>query len=82
MVGSPMAAEVVEHVETRVSEGQLEEDDLEQWIEAEGCEDGRAKEIGHKLHNLLLNLTTGEVDAVVRRWEARAADMEEGCARP
>ena len=31
MVGSPMAAEVVEHVETKVSEGQLEEEEEEDF---------------------------------------------------
>ncbi len=42
MVGSPVAAESVEHVETKVPECQLEDEDFEQWIEVEGREDDRA----------------------------------------
>ncbi len=70
-------------METKVAEVQLEEDDFEQWIEVEGREDDRVKEIGRKLHNLLLNLTTGEANAVVKRCRGTHGLWHgKGCARP
>ncbi len=65
--GSVQVAEVLDHVEAKMAEDELQEDDYAQMAGVEGLDDDKLVEIGHAMHNLLLNLTTGEANAVVRR---------------
>ena len=69
--GSPKAAETLDWVETRMSEAELMEDGYAEKIADEDIDESQVKEIGAKLHNVLLSLTTGEANAVVRRCRER-----------
>ncbi len=69
--GSVQVAEVLDYVEAEMAGDELEEDDYAQMVGVEGLDDDKIVEIGHKMHNLLLNLTTGEANAVVRRFRGR-----------
>ena len=64
--------DIIEHVEAKVSEGDLEAADYADTIELEEeFEEGKTIEVSQKLYNLLLNLTTGEANAMVRRCRGR-----------
>ena len=68
--GDRKVAEILDVVETEMSEAQMEEAD---WVHLadEECDEEKVKEITEKLHNVLLSLTTGEANAVVRRCRGR-----------
>ncbi len=59
---SVQVAEVLDYVEPKMTEDELEDDDYGQVAGVEGLDDDKIVEIGHNLNNLLLNLTP---DAVV-----------------
>ena len=71
-VGSSDANDIIEYIEAKVSEEELERDDYAEKIdlEAEYDEDW-VVEISRKVYNLLLNLTTGEANAMIRRCRER-----------
>ena len=70
--GDMLAASVLDVVETQVSETNLEEDGYCVYVaEDDTCSEDQISKISTKLHNLLLNLTTGEANAVVRRCRGR-----------
>ena len=69
---SNVASDIIEHVEDKASENELGQDDYAEQIEIEKeVEEAKVKEISNKLYNLLLNLTTGEANAMVRRCRGR-----------
>ena len=77
-----LAASVLDVVETQVSETNLEEDGYYVCVaEDDTCSEDQIIKISKKLHSLLLNLTTGEANAV---GEAMPGDMDcshgSGCA--
>ena len=69
--GSVLTANILDFTEAKMAEADLEEDDFATMIAVDGCDEDKVQEIGSKLHNLLLNLTTGEANAVVRRCRGR-----------
>ena len=64
--GDGGVAELMEEVETKMVEAQVEE---KNWhtVAMENCDKEAVQDISVKLHNVLLILTTGEANAVVRR---------------
>ncbi len=69
--GSVATASVLDFTKAKMAEADLEEDDFATRIAMDGCDGDKVQEIGSKLRNLLLNLTTGEANAVVRRCRGR-----------
>ena len=69
--GSVEAAKVLDVVETKVTEQVLDEDDYPTYLVEENVDEEQIVVFSTKLHNLLLNLTTGEANAVVRRCRGR-----------
>ena len=69
--GSPKVAEMLDEVEAKLSELELEEEGFEEKLTDFPLDEDEVREIGHMLHNLLLSLTTGEANAVVRRCRGR-----------
>ena len=67
--GNPKVAEAMDHVE-QMAESELEN---EENVDSGGLGMTEAEmvENGHKMYNLLLNITTGEANAVVRRCRGR-----------
>lgn len=65
--GCRKMAQSLDWVETQTSEADLEKDDWTELISDNEITQETVKEMGAKLHNLLLSLTTGEANAVVRR---------------
>jgi hypothetical protein len=67
-----IAAEVLDIVEAKMSEAELEVD-VFPTVEVAGQEmdDDDLREIRNRMFNILLNLTTGEANAVVRRCRGR-----------
>ena len=61
----------MDFMEAKVAESELEKEIYSAIVDEAGCDEDEVIEIGHKLHNLLLNLTTGEANAVVRRRRGR-----------
>ena len=68
--GSAKVAEMVDLAETMV-EAELMKEDYGVICDETECSDEEATEEGHKMYNLLLNITTGEANAVVRRCPGR-----------
>ena len=58
-------------VETKVAEQELEEDDYPMYLAEDDVNEEQIFLMSAKLHNLLLNLTTGDANAVVRRCRGR-----------
>lgn len=69
--GNVQAAKVLDIVETKVVEQELVEDDYPTYLVEDDVNEEQIVLISTKLHNLLLNLTTGEANAVVRRCRGR-----------
>lgn len=69
--GNVKVAEVLDFVEAKMAEDELEEDDYATMVDVGDMDEDKVTEVGHKIHNLLLNLTTGEANAVVRRCRGR-----------
>jgi hypothetical protein len=64
--GDGQAAEILDVVETEMKEEDLEAMDWTMLADERFSEDD-LKQVSERFHNLLLNLTTGEANAVVRR---------------
>ena len=64
--GDGGVAELMEEVETKMMEAQVEEKDWD-TVAVEIRDKEAVQDISVKLHNVLLSLTTGEACAVVRR---------------
>ena len=64
--GDGGVAELMEEVETKMVEAQVEEKDWD-TVAIENCDKEAVQDISVNLHNVLLSLTTGEGNAVVRR---------------
>ena len=69
--GNVKAARVLDVVETKVAEQELEEEDYPTYLAEDDVDEEQIVLISTKLHNLLLNLTIGEANAVVRRCRGR-----------
>ena len=68
---SDTAGNVFEHVESKVSEADLQVEGLEFEIGDQEVDAETVKVISQKMYNVLLNLTTGEANAVVRRCRGK-----------
>ena len=66
-----IAAEVLDYVEAKMSEAELEGDMFEVKVADQEMDDDDLRECRNKMFNILLNLTTGEANAVVRRCQGR-----------
>ena len=65
--GSRKTAQTLDWVETQMSEAEMQQTDWAELIKDDEMTAEGVKEMGAKLHNLLLALTTGEANATVRR---------------
>ena len=64
-----LAVSVFDVVETKVGETDVEEDDQCPYVaESDACGEDQIITLSTTLYNLLVNLTTYEANAVVRRW--------------
>ncbi len=64
---SVSVAKVLDHAETKVAGAELEDDQYPTLLVETGLGEDASILVSSKMHNLLLNLTTGEANAVVRR---------------
>lgn len=64
-------ANMVEYAETRLTEMELEADDNSYDWDINGADEARVRRTSQKLHNLILNFTTGEANAIFRRVRGR-----------
>ena len=66
-----IAAEVLDYVEAKMSEAELDTDEMVIKVTDKEMDEDELREIRNKMFNILLNLTTGEANAVVRRCKGR-----------
>ena len=64
-------AKVLDVVESKISEAELEAVDYVELLTDESCDNDAVTQVSSKVHNHLLNLTTGEANATVRRCRGR-----------
>ena len=64
-------ATILDYVEAKMAEDELENDDFADFVMVDGVEEKEVKETANKMYNLLLNLTTAEANAMVRRCQGR-----------
>ena len=64
-------AEVLDYIEAKMSEDELEDDDFAQYVQVNDLDEQKVTEIANKMYNLLLNMTTAEANAMVRRCQKR-----------
>ncbi len=55
---SVLAGSVIDHVDSKLSETELEEEDVEIELQDQEVDQEQAKEIKNKVYDVLLNLTT------------------------
>ena len=65
--GSLKVAQTLDWIETQMSEAELQQNDWAELIKDDEISATQVREMGAKLHNLLIGLTTGEANAMVRR---------------
>jgi hypothetical protein len=66
-----IAAEVLDYVEAKMSEAELDSDGFKVMVAGQEMDDDDLREVRNRMFNVLLNLTTGEANAVVRRCQGR-----------
>jgi hypothetical protein len=66
-----IAAEVLDFVEAKMSEAELNSDVFKVMVAGQEMDDDDLREVRNRMFNVLLNLTTGEANAVVRRCQGR-----------
>ena len=64
-------AKVLDEVESKIGEAELETDSYIEILADEDFDKDGVFQLSSKMHNLLLNLTTGEANAIVRRCRGR-----------
>jgi hypothetical protein len=64
-------AKVLDDPGTKVAEAELEEDDFAALLTEDDLDEHSITLVSSKMHNLVLHLTTGEANAVVRRCRGR-----------
>ena len=79
-----VAAEVLDYVESTMSEGELEQDIVMVEVAGEEVDLDTLQDINKQIYNILLNLTTAEANAVVRRCKGRNGLLawKRLCTRP
>ena len=66
-----IAAEVLDYVEAKMSEAELDSDGFKVMVAGQEMVDDDLRKVRNRMFNVLLNLTTGEANAVVRRCQGR-----------
>ena len=74
---SPRAAEILDYTETDTTEMELSDAKTYNFEIDEAITEHMIKETSYKLHNLLINLTTGEANTHVRRCKDRNGLLED-----